>query len=68
MNTTICSCGASMLWAKTKNNKNIPLDAEPEKRFVFLPERPEGVADMVDTYMPHHATCPEADKYRKDKT
>lgn len=44
------------------------LDAKPEKRVVI--EYPSGdrskpIGKVVDTYMSHFSTCPDADKFRK---
>lgn len=68
------SCGADLLWvASATTGKPMPLDAKPEKR-VVLSERLEGldddaaepwVAEVVDTYTPHFATCPEAREWRR---
>lgn len=56
------SCEADILWFTTNNGKPIPVDAEPDKRVVI---GRNGKAYIVDTYVPHHATCPYADDYRK---
>lgn len=70
MSATCKSCGAAIIWVKTANGKNAPIDAKPEKRFV-----PSG-ADLargqisfalVDTYASHFSTCPQADQHRKAK-
>lgn len=76
-----CSCGARIVWAITENGKQIPLDAEPEKRTVIVhhQELVKSTKDLVlgdsfeamvravvaDTFMPHHATCPHAERFRK---
>jgi len=54
-------CGASILWVKTKNLKNMPLDAEPRK----MVQVKEGIGEVIDVYMPHWATCPNAKEFRK---
>ena len=42
------SCGAEIVWAKTSDtDKNIPLDAKPERRFVFLSD---DVVKLKETY------------------
>jgi hypothetical protein len=61
---TCKGCGASILWFKTVRGKNIPADAKSETRIIM---NAEGQAVMVASYMPHHATCPEVDKFRKEK-
>ncbi len=66
------SCKANILWAVTPQDKRIPLDAKPEKRFVIT--RPEdnpgrlGGALMVDAYLTHFATCPNAAAHRKPRS
>lgn len=67
-----CSaCQAEIKWIETENGKNTPLDAKPEKRWVkYIIMGRKGNETrwkLVDTYMPHHATCPEVDKFRKSK-
>jgi hypothetical protein len=78
---TPCSgCGALIRWTRTPAGHLIPLDAEPNdkgnirldgenvahvipKADLFAPEQQtEG-----DRWMPHHATCPEAHRFRKRK-
>jgi hypothetical protein len=56
-----------MIWFKTVNQKNIPVDAEPVKRLVIVGETLDGkhTVKMMDTYMPHHATCPQGKEWRK---
>lgn len=67
MTTSTCkSCGAQLIWAKTPEGKNMPLDAKPEKR-VLLGER-TGLAHVVDVYTPHWVTCPNADQHRSSKS
>lgn len=73
------SCGAAILWLTTENGKQMPVDFKPEKRVVrykrkletqaegelFPTESEVVVGKVVDTFMPHHATCPHADKHRR---
>jgi DNA polymerase III epsilon subunit-like protein len=59
---TCKSCGAAILWAKTPAGKAMPLDAEPQKRIVL--GRVTGEAHVLDTYVPHWATCPSAAQHR----
>jgi hypothetical protein len=47
----------------------MPLDAKPEKRIVL--EQRDGMhplARVVDTYVSHFSTCPNAAQHRKAKT
>jgi hypothetical protein len=60
---TCKGCGAEIIWTYTEAGKRIPLDAKPEKRFVW-----ENVPDqyrLKDTYVSHFATCPKAAEFRK---
>jgi hypothetical protein len=64
------SCGAPIIFAQTDGGKTIPVDAAPQKRVVLrpvdLPNEPP-VAQVVDTYVSHFATCPNAAQHRKPK-
>lgn len=69
---TACrSCGAAIRWARTRAGNLMPLDAHPD---------PNGNVEIVDgivhvhpqppltgetLWMPHHATCPDADTWRR---
>lgn len=62
-------CQASIIWTLTKNDKRMPVDARPVKRVVIerIPVQDRQVGEVirsqvVDTYMPHHATCPHTSK------
>jgi hypothetical protein len=74
------NCGAEIVWAETIKGKRIPLDAKSEKRIIvedFFESEDEGgqsgyyvksfrpAARFVDTFMPHHATCPDVQNFRK---
>ena len=59
------SCKAEIIWIKNVNMKFQPYDAKPIKRGVIRGEDRNQMMVMVDTYMPHHATCPDAKKWRK---
>jgi hypothetical protein len=55
------SCGAEVIWVTmAKTGKQNPVDAVPEKRIVL---GGDGAA-VVDTYVSHFATCPNAAKHR----
>lgn len=60
---TCKGCGANILWFKTVRGKNIPADVKGETRIIL---NAEGQAVMARTYMPHHATCPNVDDFRKE--
>lgn len=58
-------CGAEIYWAKTEGLKPIPLDP-PKKLYVKIRKAGNDmIVKMLDTYMPHHATCPEVEKFRR---
>jgi hypothetical protein len=69
-------CGATIFFLRTEGKKNwMPLDAKPERRFVMVSETVTNefgdeaelqVARSVPTFTPHWATCPHADKFRKE--
>lgn len=61
------SCGAPIIFAATEQGKTMPVDAAPQKR-VLLEPAAEGlppIARVVDTYVSHFATCPNAAQHRK---
>lgn len=63
-------CGAELVWGRTSNGKTIPLDAKPEKRAVVVsgdhdPRAPGALTFILDTYVPHFATCPNASDFRR---
>ncbi len=51
-------CGAEILWVEVKaTRRNMPVDPEPN---------PKGNLEMDGVrYMPHWATCPNADRFKK---
>ncbi len=51
-------CGQEIIWLKTKNGKNIPVDPETVSD-------PEAEIFDKDTMTTHFDTCPEAGKFRK---
>ncbi len=68
MVTKCDGCGASIIFVKTAAGEArgettwIPIDAKPERRMVINAEQ---LAESVTTWTPHHAVCPEADRFRK---
>jgi hypothetical protein len=58
------SCGKSILWVVTSTGKRMPLDAEPERRFVIDASANPMSARIRNTYQSHFATCPQADRWR----
>ena len=63
------SCGANIVWSKTEAGKAAPLNQPPEKRFIMF-IKPDGCeyVKMVETWVSHFATCPDANQHRKPST
>lgn len=69
------SCGASMLWGMSESGKKIPLDLEPQKRFILKidedgkPVMEDGLPVLVlrTVYRSHFISCPNASRHRKRK-
>ena len=59
--TTCSGCGAPITFIETVNGKNQPFDLKPIKVTIL---NSEGKAEVIDSFMPHHATCPNADEFR----
>lgn len=72
---TCGSCRAQIRWFKTPAGRSMPVDVEPSEAGTIVIE--EGIAVVSpakamgarnageDTYMPHWATCPNANEHRK---
>jgi hypothetical protein len=58
------SCGADIVWLKTKKQKWMCVNALPTKPD-FRPPRPNEVQYAHGEHEPHWATCPEADQHRR---
>lgn len=61
------SCDAEIVWMKTRNDKNIPVDVPP----MDDPKRDEILlADLFDraTMKTHFETCPNAKEHRQART
>jgi hypothetical protein len=52
-------CNAPILWVETENGKRMPLDADPERRFVIDAGTSPMRARTRNTYVCHLATCPK---------
>jgi hypothetical protein len=65
------SCGAPIIWAITDRGKRLPLDAMPNPAGNVRLTGGNAIVlkkdDVYDgpRYMPHFATCKDADKWRK---
>lgn len=63
------SCGARIFFARTANAKDMPLDAKPTRMITVDPLGPgerQHKVRWVETFTPHHATCPDAGKWRRE--
>ena len=76
--STCRSCGAEIVWAKTVNGKNIPVDPTPVEsgNLGFLPGNPptvevrnypEPFISEQPRYVSHFKTCPNAAQHRRQK-
>ena len=77
---TCRACGAPILWIKTRAGKSMPCDAKPQS-YVESPGGPQKIVttagdviscNLVEVhqsnkrgYVPHWATCPNADSFRR---
>lgn len=60
---TCKSCGAEIVWVETIRGRPMPCNPE-----VITVMSAEGLqSKMVKGRIPHWATCPDADKWRKKK-
>ena len=78
--STCRGCGARIEWIKTRSGKMMPVDPEPvfvteggtmkfvtDEGDVISGQVTEETTDTV-AYVPHWATCPEANSFRRRKT
>lgn len=78
--TTCTSCAARIFFArKLGGEKPIPFDATPTPEGTWVQDRDPATREKVmrpfdpmfdgevDTYRPHWATCPNANKHRGDR-
>lgn len=54
------SCNAQIVWVQTVNGKSMPVDAHTY-------DSKDGLAFIHDKHTSHFATCPNADKHRKER-
>jgi hypothetical protein len=66
-NTAKCrSCGAYIVWLKTKAGKNMPVDADSLDDVDLEAEAGEmPLFDPSAGHISHFATCPNADQHRR---
>lgn len=53
--TNCTHCGARILWVSTQNGKRMPLDNEPERRYVI--DGATMTAKQRNAYVCHFDTC-----------
>lgn len=64
---TCSSCGAEIIWTVTAAGKRMPVDAKPEKRVAIRPNDSDPLTPLsrvVDVFVSHFATCPNAARHR----
>lgn len=67
------SCGAIVVWSKTENSKNIPLDPEPVLGGNIILECNGALARVVEPdpgirrHISHFVTCPNAAHHRSPR-
>lgn len=72
------SCKAPIVWARTINDKPMPVDAQPAPDGNVLLHEPGPTAEVLaglflaaardqglELHMPHHSTCPDGEKWRR---
>lgn len=60
-------CQANIIFVVTKTEALMPLDVQPQ-RLVVLNEDGRTIKEIVLGYIPHHSTCPNADRFRGKQT
>jgi len=71
--STCRTCGATIVWSRTENNKNIPLNPEPVEGGNIILECNGALARVVKPdgarrYISHYATCPQAAQHRRPRS
>jgi len=70
------SCKADIIWIKLNSGKMHPVNAKPKKVFIpyFIHDAVHAVTDKKKAhwkikmgYESHFATCPDSNRWRKDK-
>ena len=73
-----CECGQRIAFVTTTLGNKMPVNLPSEKRVIMIDPADEtgmfemsdkmhGKALVVDTFRPHFATCPNAEKFRKGR-
>jgi len=66
------SCGEKIIWGKTKNDKWMPINfdslTEADIRYLQTVDASKHpILFRYGEHVSHYATCPDANKFRKDK-
>jgi hypothetical protein len=76
------SCRAPIVWARTVNGKRMPVDRDPTpdgnlvlavpgvddtEPYVTVVDPDQPMLDDPPRYRSHYATCPDADRWRKQR-
>jgi hypothetical protein len=61
------TCGAEIIWAETERGRPMPVDAKPLKVILLedLGELFAPKAKVVNAFVSHFATCPDAAEHRR---
>lgn len=59
------TCEAQIVWHKTVHGKWMPFDVKPIRAFILQNQDEGQIAVSVPALIPHHATCPDAEDFRK---
>jgi len=63
---TCGACGAQVRWCVTaKTGARQPLDAKPQRLIQLDEAQDPPVGVVVEVWVPHHATCPQAQRFRR---
>lgn len=61
------SCGATILWGKTPDGKNMPLDPAERPLSLQVIDAERGIVETRKALASHWSTCATADQHRKPK-
>lgn len=65
--STCRSCGASIMWVKTRKGKNMPIDHDPELEHRFVDVQKGSAPEYdPDCMTSHFDTCPNAADHRRE--
>ena len=70
MKTSFCKgCNREIIWARNPaTEKLVPLDAHPVPYYCIVDaDPPEAIKSDELVYINHYLTCPQADKFNKEK-